>query len=182
MLPSSNISTAQEAVAVATFAQTVAASRPKTLGSAARTVSIRASAIGKQFILSRTVKAREWVGSSIDELSSRLKLLLFSFIPWRAIIHGVGPPSSSSSSSGDSTTSLRGRSGLYYSPPGTSYTIVERPSYYSYNSAPSAVETGGRSGGSSKGVAASSLPSRATYLGSSSSAIPSSSGGGGGGE
>lgn len=41
---------------------------------------------------------------------------------------------------GNSTSSLRasgGRSGLYYSPPGTSYTIVERPHspHYYYNSA-----------------------------------------------
>lgn len=74
-----------------------------------------------------------------------------------------------------STTSLRGRSGQYYSPPGTSYTIVERPhspSYY-FNSAPGAVET--RSSG--KGMAT-SLPSRASYLASSSSAIPSSGSGG----
>lgn len=42
---------------------------------------------------------------------------------------------------GNSTSSLRGRTGLYYSPPGTSYTIVERerdrplsPHYY-YNTA-----------------------------------------------
>lgn len=87
-----------------------------------------------------------------------------------------------------STTSLRGRSGLYYSPPGTSYTIVERPhspSYY-FNSAPGAVESrasgkGGGSGRDSSSGMATSLPSRATYLGSSQSAIPSSSGGGGGG-
>lgn len=58
----------------------------------------------------------------------------------------------------NSTSSLRGRTGLYYSPPGTSYTIVERerdrpfsPPYY-YNTAGSAPTKG------------SSLPSRASYL------------------
>lgn len=58
---------------------------------------------------------------------------------------------------GNSTSSLRGRSGLYYSPPGTSYTIVERerdrplsPHYY-YNTA----------GAPSKGG---SLPNRSSYL------------------
>lgn len=55
-----------------------------------------------------------------------------------------------------STSSLRGRSGLYYSPPGTSYTIVERPHspHYYYNTA----------GAPSK---AGSLPNRGSYLGSS---------------
>lgn len=58
----------------------------------------------------------------------------------------------------NSTSSLRGRTGLYYSPPGTSYTIVERerdrpfsPPYY-YNTAGSAPTKGG------------SLPSRTSYL------------------
>ncbi|XP_052565093.1 uncharacterized protein LOC120415418 isoform X5 [Culex pipiens pallens] len=71
---------------------------------------------------------------------------------------------------GNSTSSLRGRSGLYYSPPGTSYTIVERerphsPHYY-YNTA----------GVPSKGG---SLPSRSSYLdsaslGVSTGAVPTS--------
>lgn len=60
---------------------------------------------------------------------------------------------------GNSTSSLRGRSGLYYSPPGTSYTIVERerphsPHYY-YNTA----------GAPTKGG---SLSARSNYLESSS--------------
>lgn len=62
----------------------------------------------------------------------------------------------------NSTSSLRGRSGLYYSPPGTSYTIVERerdrplsPHYY-YNTPGSAPPKGG------------SLPNRSSYLESSS--------------
>lgn len=61
----------------------------------------------------------------------------------------------------NSTSSLRGRSGLYYSPPGTSYTIVERerdrplsPHYY-YNTA----------GVPPKGG---SLPNRSSYLDSAS--------------
>ncbi|XP_055856858.1 whirlin isoform X6 [Episyrphus balteatus] len=68
----------------------------------------------------------------------------------------------------NSTSSLRGgRSGLYYSPPGTSYTIVERPHspHYYYNTA----------GVPSKGG---SLPGRgSSYLQSSSSShIPASLG------
>lgn len=62
---------------------------------------------------------------------------------------------------GNSTSSLRGRTGLYYSPPGTSYTIVERerdrplsPHYY-YNTA----------GAPPKGG---SLPNRSSYLESAS--------------
>lgn len=61
---------------------------------------------------------------------------------------------------GNSTNSLRGRSGLYYSPPGTSYTIVERPhspNYY-YNASASAQLKSG------------SLPAR-SYLGSSSNVL-----------
>jgi hypothetical protein len=59
---------------------------------------------------------------------------------------------------GNSTSSLRPKSGLYYSPPGTSYTIVERershsPHYY-YNTA----------GIPSKGG---SLPNRSSFLESS---------------
>jgi hypothetical protein len=59
---------------------------------------------------------------------------------------------------GNSTSSLRPKSGLYYSPPGTSYTIVERershsPHYY-YNTA----------GAPSKGG---SLPNRSSFLESS---------------
>lgn len=63
-----------------------------------------------------------------------------------------------------STSSLRGRSGLYYSPPGTSYTIVERPHspHYYYNTA----------GAPSKGG---SLPGRGTYLGSATH-VPSGAG------
>ena len=68
---------------------------------------------------------------------------------------------------GNSTSSLRGRSGLYYSPPGTSYTIIERPHspHYYYN-APSGAQA--KSG---------SLPNRGIYLGSSSANIASSSSG-----
>ncbi|XP_037904443.1 whirlin isoform X2 [Hermetia illucens] len=71
---------------------------------------------------------------------------------------GGGNPYGISARIGNSTSSLRGRSGLYYSPPGTSYTIVERPHspHYYYNTA----------GVASKGG---SLPSRGTYLSSSSS-------------
>lgn len=49
-----------------------------------------------------------------------------------------------SSRVGNSTSSLRGRSGLYYSPPGTSYTIVERPHspHYYYNTAGVPSKTG----------------------------------------
>nr|XP_029731008.1 whirlin isoform X5 [Aedes albopictus] len=82
----------------------------------------------------------------------------------------IGPYGTSSSRIGNSTSSLRGRSGLYYSPPGTSYTIVERerphsPHYY-YNTA----------GVPSKGG---SLPSRSSYLdsaslGVSTGAVPTS--------
>lgn len=71
----------------------------------------------------------------------------------------------------NSTSSLRGgiagagRSGLYYSPPGTSYTIIERPHspHYYYNTAGGAQSKGG------------SLPNRGIYLGSSSAAHLSSS-------
>ncbi|KFB53881.1 AGAP010779-PA-like protein [Anopheles sinensis] len=68
---------------------------------------------------------------------------------------------------GNSTSSLRGRSGLYYSPPGTSYTIVERerphsPHYY-YNTA----------GVPSKGG---SLPSRSSYLESASLGVSTGAG------
>lgn len=65
---------------------------------------------------------------------------------------------------GNSTSSLRGRSGLYYSPPGTSYTIVERPHspHYYYNTAGGSQMKGG------------SLPNRSMYLGSSSAHIASS--------
>ncbi|XP_058840630.1 uncharacterized protein LOC131696109 isoform X3 [Topomyia yanbarensis] len=68
---------------------------------------------------------------------------------------------------GNSTSSLRGRSGLYYSPPGTSYTIVERerphsPHYY-YNTA----------GVPSKGG---SLPSRSSYLDSASLGVSTGAG------
>ncbi|XP_060652964.1 whirlin isoform X3 [Drosophila nasuta] len=58
---------------------------------------------------------------------------------------GVGSAGGIGSRVGNSTSSLRGsggaggggRSGLYYSPPGTSYTIIERPHspHYYYNSA-----------------------------------------------
>lgn len=66
---------------------------------------------------------------------------------------------------GNSTSSLRGRSGLYYSPPGTSYTIVERPHspHYYYNTAGASQMKGG------------SLPNRSMYLGSSSAHIAASS-------
>lgn len=69
---------------------------------------------------------------------------------------------------GNSTSSLRGRSGLYYSPPGTSYTIIERPHspHYYYNTAGGSQVKGG------------SLPNRSMYLGSSSAHIASSSSGG----
>ncbi|XP_035792896.1 uncharacterized protein LOC118467030 isoform X2 [Anopheles albimanus] len=68
---------------------------------------------------------------------------------------------------GNSTSSLRGRSGLYYSPPGTSYTIVERerphsPHYY-YNTA----------GVPPKGG---SLPSRSSYLESASLGVSTGAG------
>ncbi|XP_037047693.1 whirlin isoform X12 [Bradysia coprophila] len=65
---------------------------------------------------------------------------------------------------GNSTSSLRGRSGLYYSPPGTSYTIVERPHspHYYYNTAGAPLKSG-------------SLPGRGTYLGSSTH-VPSGAG------
>ncbi|XP_055691368.1 whirlin [Lutzomyia longipalpis] len=79
----------------------------------------------------------------------------------------VGPYGSTVSRIGNSTSSLRGRSGLYYSPPGTSYTIVERPlsPHYYYNTA----------GAPPKGG---SLPGRGTYLGSSATGL--STGGGAG--
>lgn len=68
---------------------------------------------------------------------------------------------------GNSTSSLRGRSGLYYSPPGTSYTIIERPHspHYYYNTAGGAQVKGG------------SLPNRGIYLGSSSAHISSNASG-----
>ncbi|XP_065075688.1 membrane-associated guanylate kinase, WW and PDZ domain-containing protein 2 [Ochlerotatus camptorhynchus] len=79
----------------------------------------------------------------------------------------IGPYGTSSSRIGNSTSSLRGRSGLYYSPPGTSYTIVERerphsPHYY-YNTA----------GVPSKGG---SLPSRSSYLESASLGVSTGAG------
>ncbi|XP_021709913.1 whirlin isoform X6 [Aedes aegypti] len=79
----------------------------------------------------------------------------------------IGPYGTSSSRIGNSTSSLRGRSGLYYSPPGTSYTIVERerphsPHYY-YNTA----------GVPSKGG---SLPSRSSYLDSASLGVSTGAG------
>ncbi|GAB0098895.1 Whirlin [Sergentomyia squamirostris] len=82
----------------------------------------------------------------------------------------VGPYGSTTSRIGNSTSSLRGRSGLYYSPPGTSYTIVERPHspHYYYNTAGGVPPTKGGS-----------LPGRGTYLGSSSAGL--STGGGGAG-
>lgn len=78
-------------------------------------------------------------------------------------IHFVGS-SSHSSIIFFSTSSLRGRSGLYYSPPGTSYTIVERPHspHYYYNTAGAPLKSG-------------SLPGRGTYLGSSTH-VPSGAG------
>ncbi|XP_067647761.1 whirlin isoform X2 [Eurosta solidaginis] len=73
---------------------------------------------------------------------------------------------------GNSTSSLRGgRSGLYYSPPGTSYTIVERPHspHYYYNSA----------GAPTKGG---SLPGRgSSYLSSTASPTSHMAATGGGG-
>ncbi|KAH8380575.1 hypothetical protein KR009_011525 [Drosophila setifemur] len=53
---------------------------------------------------------------------------------------GMSAAAAGGSRVGNSTSSLRaagGRSGLYYSPPGTSYTIIERPHspHYYYNSA-----------------------------------------------
>lgn len=70
----------------------------------------------------------------------------------------------------NSTSSLRGglasggRSGLYYSPPGTSYTIIERPHspHYYYNTAGSAQTKSG------------SLPNRGIFLGSSSAHLTTS--------
>lgn len=69
---------------------------------------------------------------------------------------------------GNSTSSLRGRSGLYYSPPGTSYTIIERPHspHYYYNTSTSGTQAKGGS-----------LPGRGVYLGSSSAHIASSASG-----
>ncbi|XP_054731633.1 disks large homolog 5-like [Anastrepha obliqua] len=71
---------------------------------------------------------------------------------------------------GNSTSSLRGgRSGLYYSPPGTSYTIVERPHspHYYYNTA----------GAPTKGG---SLPGRgSSYLSASATSHMAATGGGG---
>ncbi|XP_018786920.1 PREDICTED: whirlin isoform X1 [Bactrocera latifrons] len=73
---------------------------------------------------------------------------------------------------GNSTSSLRGgRSGLYYSPPGTSYTIVERPHspHYYYNTA----------GAPTKGG---SLPGRgSSYLSSTASPTSHMAATGGGG-
>lgn len=86
-------------------------------------------------------------------------------------------PYGNSSRITNSTSSLRGgmigvsgtndRSGLYYSPPGTSYTIIERPNspHYYYNNA---------AGSSSIQSKTGSLPNRGVYLGSGH--IPSSSG------
>lgn len=76
-----------------------------------------------------------------------------------------------------STNSLRAggsgvsgsRTGLYYSPPGTSYTIVERPHspHYYYN-------TAGGNSGSGGPTKTGSLPNRGIYLGTSSTAHLSS--------
>nr|XP_032290437.1 whirlin isoform X6 [Drosophila virilis] len=61
--------------------------------------------------------------------------------PGSGHVHYGGSAGGIGSRVGNSTSSLRaggsGRSGLYYSPPGTSYTIVERPHspHYYYNSA-----------------------------------------------
>ncbi|XP_030573145.1 whirlin isoform X1 [Drosophila novamexicana] len=61
--------------------------------------------------------------------------------PGSGHVHYGGSSGGIGSRVGNSTSSLRaggsGRSGLYYSPPGTSYTIVERPHspHYYYNSA-----------------------------------------------
>lgn len=70
--------------------------------------------------------------------------------------YGAGPaPAYGISRIGNSTSSLRGansmstggggRTGLYYSPPGTSYTIIERPHspHYYYNTAGTAPSKGG---------------------------------------
>ncbi|XP_055908098.1 whirlin isoform X5 [Eupeodes corollae] len=89
-------------------------------------------------------------------------------IPVANTIPHNGPYGISANRIANSTSSLRGgRSGLYYSPPGTSYTIVERPHspHYYYNTA----------GVPSKGG---SLPGRgSSYLQSSSSShIPASLG------
>ncbi|KAL9906093.1 whirlin protein dyschronic isoform 3-T3 [Glossina fuscipes fuscipes] len=74
---------------------------------------------------------------------------------------------------GNSTNSLRaGRSGLYYSPPGTSYTIIERPHspHYYYNSAGVATK-----GGSLPGRGSAYLSSSpASHLANMSGALPTS--------
>uniref|UniRef100_A0A1I8QAK5 PDZ domain-containing protein n=1 Tax=Stomoxys calcitrans TaxID=35570 RepID=A0A1I8QAK5_STOCA len=88
---------------------------------------------------------------------------------------------------GNSTSSLRtgpsaaaaavgagtGRSGLYYSPPGTSYTIIERPHspHYYYNSAGVATKGGSLPG---RGSAYLSSSSPSNYLNSMSGTLPTS--------
>lgn len=105
----------------------------------------------------------------------------------RSTSEDIIEPYGNSSRITNSTSSLRGsgsgvgvcvsgsndRSGLYYSPPGTSYTIIERPNspHYYYNTA----------GGSSMQSKTASLPNRGVYLGSSSAHIASSIGSGIGG-
>lgn len=79
------------------------------------------------------------------------------------VARGSSGPYGISTRIGNSTSSLRGRPGLYYSPPGTSYTIVERPHspHYYYNTAGIPPKGG-------------SLPGRGAY--SSSGHIPGSLG------
>ncbi|XP_037934479.1 protein lap4 [Teleopsis dalmanni] len=80
--------------------------------------------------------------------------------------YGVGPR--------NSTSSLRGgRSGLYYSPPGTSYTIVERPHspHYYYNSAGVPTKGGSLPG---RGSAYLSSPSSLMAAGGGSGTLPNS--------
>ncbi|XP_036327553.1 uncharacterized protein LOC118740165 [Rhagoletis pomonella] len=62
---------------------------------------------------------------------------------------------------GNSTSSLRGgRSGLYYSPPGTSYTIVERPHspHYYYNTAGAPTKGGSLPGRGSSYLSSTAAP------------------------
>ncbi|XP_012159965.2 whirlin isoform X2 [Ceratitis capitata] len=93
--------------------------------------------------------------------------------PPPGVVIGGGPASASvglsgtygiGSRIGNSTSSLRGggRSGLYYSPPGTSYTIVERPHspHYYYNTAGAPTK-----GGSLPGRGSSYLSSTASPTG-----------------
>lgn len=98
----------------------------------------------------------------IDDIGGALSILS----PPSGPSISAGGPYGISTRIGNSTSSLRGgRSGLYYSPPGTSYTIVERPHspHYYYNTA----------GVPSKGG---SLPGRGSsyYQPSSTSHIPGS--------